>query len=381
MGVFNQIYAIYVISGQVFVFGLNDSAQKHVAEYTSNPSEQYTLSIASLILVSLIGFSGALLLAISSGMIGKVAESKNVGTGVLLIAPGLFFFTINKVIVGILNGQRRMVAFAIVPSVRAIGILLICVIIAIRRGKPYELGLAFTGAEIFLLAFTLMLVRPLNFGHIQLLDFRQWLSRHLSFGSKALVNGFLAETFFRVDIIMLGIFLADREVGIYSFAAMFVEGIYQVPVVIRNITNPILVRLLINNDRTSMISYTRKVAVLSFLATLLISAIVIFIYPYLPKISLPRTVIDASYLVLLILLAGLTIYSIFIPFDYIFNDAGRPGTQSIYMTINTSINVILNLTLIPIFGIYGASTATAVSFACSWLILNILVILSLKLDG
>lgn len=320
-------------------------------------------------------------MAISSGMIGEIAESKNVGVGVLLIAPGIFFFTINKVIVGILNGQRRMVAFAIVPSVRALSILFICVIIVTRQGRPYEFGLAFTGAEVFLLAFNLLLIRPLNFGHTKSLDFRKWLSRHFTFGSRALINGFLAETFFRIDIIMLGIFLADREVGIYSFAAMFVEGIYQVPVVIRNITNPILVRLLINNDRTSMISYTRKVAVFSFSATLLISTTVGLIYPYLPKFFIPGAVIDASYSVLLILLIGLTIYSIFIPFDYIFNNAGRPGTQSIYMTINTSVNVLLNLTLIPIFGIYGASTATAVSFAASGLILNILVTYALKLDG
>ena len=33
LGVFNQIYAVYVITGQVAVMGVNDSAQKHNAEF------------------------------------------------------------------------------------------------------------------------------------------------------------------------------------------------------------------------------------------------------------------------------------------------------------------------------------------------------------
>ena len=40
------------------------------------------------------------------------------------------------------------------------------------------------------------------------------------------------------DILMLAIFVSDRDVGIYSFAALFIEGLFQVPVVFRTLANP-----------------------------------------------------------------------------------------------------------------------------------------------
>ena len=46
----------------------------------------------------------------------------------------------------------------------------------------------------------------------------------------------------RVDIIMIGIFMSDEKVGIYSFAALFAEGFYQLLIVLQNILNPIMAR-------------------------------------------------------------------------------------------------------------------------------------------
>ena len=42
----------------------------------------------------------------------------------------------------------------------------------------------------------------------------------------------------RIDIFMLGIFLSDQLVGIYSVAALFVEGFLQIIVVLQNNFNP-----------------------------------------------------------------------------------------------------------------------------------------------
>jgi len=40
------------------------------------------------------------------------------------------------------------------------------------------------------------------------------------------------------------------------------------------------------------------------------------------------------------------------------------------MTFNVTINVILNLTLIPFFGLYGACSATAASFVIAAIAIN-----------
>ena len=36
LGIFNQIYAIYVVLGQLAAFGIHDSVQKHIAEYADD---------------------------------------------------------------------------------------------------------------------------------------------------------------------------------------------------------------------------------------------------------------------------------------------------------------------------------------------------------
>ena len=69
-------------------------------------------------------------------------------------------------------------------------------------------------------------------------------------------------------------------------------------------------------------------------------------------------------------MGGLIVYSAFVPFDNILLDAGLPGKQSMFMAINTMINVLLNFLLIPRFGLLGACTATTISFLLSCLNLN-----------
>lgn len=326
------------------------------------------------------GLFGAALLAFLSSPIGRLFQSADVARGILLIAPGLFFFTINKVLMGILNGQRRMAAFAIGQSIRALSILLVCIIIVFGKRPSYKLGFSFTCAELILLFFLLFFVKPIGFHIIKIVDINRWMSKHFWFGSKALVHGFLSEAFIRIDIIMLGIFVSDKAVGIYSFAAMFLEGAYQVSIVIRTITNPILVRLLLLHDKKSIVSFARRTALLSFSATFVTSAAIVLIYPYL-KLFIPQEMIDPSYGVMLILLAGLLVYSVCVPFDYIFLQSGRPGLQSIYMTIIAVTNATINFILIPFWGIYGACIATALSFVFSSVFLNILSSRTLGLRG
>jgi hypothetical protein len=56
---------------------------------------------------------------------------------------------------------------------------------------------------------------------------------------------------------MIGIFLPDREVGIYSFAAMMVDGMYHVLAMVRLNFNPVLVAAVRDSDRNTRIRGAR----------------------------------------------------------------------------------------------------------------------------
>lgn len=369
LGVFNQIYAVYVITAQLAVMGFHDSAQKHTAELDDDPDHRDVVSAAAVTLAVLFGLLTALVVYALSGPIGRLADSEAVGKGLALAAPGLMFFAVNKVLMGVLNGIRRMRAFAAAQAFRVTAILIVCLVIGALDQPGYMLGLSFTIAEALLLPILLLLVR-LKARHFATGDeFMHWLKRHFHFGSRALINGFLAESYIRIDIVMLGIFLSDKQVGIYSFAALFVEGLYQVPVVVRTIANPVLVRLIGSGDRLEVTRFCRKVAGLSGAIFVVAAVGVLFVFPYLGP-YFPDDLVALSNPLLMVLIGGLAVYSIMIPLDHILLQAGQPGRQSLLMTANVTLNVLLNLALIPLFGPYGAAAATAIAFVSAGLLVN-----------
>ena len=370
LGVFNQIYAVYVIAAQLAVMGLGDSAQKHNAEFMDAEAERDVLSAAAIWLAAVFGLATAAAVILASGTIGRIADSAAVGQGVFLAAPGLAFFAVNKVLMGILNGRRRMKAFAAGQAFRVTVILVCCFAVAALGLPGSALGASFSIAEILLTPVLIFILRPPLVGFSLGGRGRVWVKTHLRFGLKALVNGFLVESYIRVDIIMLGIFVSDHAVGVYSFAALFIEGLYQVPVVVRTIANPVLVRLLASAERTALVRFCRQTAGLGFAAFAVVAGAVVFVYPYLAPFF-PEGLVSGSHPLLMILAAGLAVYSVFIPLDYILLQAGQPGRQSLLMTANVLANVALNLALIPFFGIWGAAVATALAFTISSLNLNL----------
>lgn len=368
VGVFNQIYAVYVIAGQIAVLGLHDSAQKHLAEFADEPKEQDIAALGATLLGVLSGTIGAMALAALSGLFGWAADSVDVGWGVLLASPGLLLFVVSKVLMGILNGKRRMIAFAIGQSMRAISILAACIIVIQLDLSLSYLGLCFTSGELLVVCFLVFVAHPFRWRWGNWSRVRSWVEKHAYFGLRGAVNSTLSETFIRVDILTLAFFLSDRQVGIYSFVALFIEGLYMIPVTIRYLANPVLARLIHLNDQAAVPKFARRVSAFSVMATACISACLLLVFPHLSFLS-DEGVIRTGWSLLWILVSGLVVYSSMIPFDYILLQAGRPGSQSLFMLLTTSLNAILNLILIHRLGLYGAAIATSISFVASALLL------------
>lgn len=380
LGIFNQIYAVYIVSAQLAVFGIHDSAQKYIAQHAGDEDQRTTAARAAVGLAVLFGFGVALILWLGAGAIGRIADSEPVGLGVALAAPGLFFFAVNKVLMGILNGERRMRAFATMQGIRVLAILGFAFVVAGLGWPAFVLGAGFTVAEIIIFGPLLVLVRPWRRSSEATAGTRAWLRRHLDFGTKALPNGFLAESYVRVDVLMLAVFVDDAAVGVYSFAAMFIEGLYQVPVVIRTVVNPVLVRLVADRDMAALARFGRRIMAISLVTFVAAAGAVQLVFPYLAP-YFPAGLVAGAAPVLLILTLGLGLYAAFVPLDFILMQAGMPGRQSALMTLNIAINAGLNLTLIPAFGIAGAAMATAGAFAFSAITVNAAAWLWLPLPG
>jgi O-antigen/teichoic acid export membrane protein len=112
LGVFNQVFAVYLLVTQLAALGCHYSVLTHVAT-TRDRAERRAAAISGLVATSAlgIGFSGLLWLLASP--IGVMLKSSDVAQGLHWAAPGVLFYALSKVTLGCLNALRRMRWYAI----------------------------------------------------------------------------------------------------------------------------------------------------------------------------------------------------------------------------------------------------------------------------
>jgi len=283
----------------------------------------------------------------------------------------LFLFAINKVLMSIVNGVQRMRAFAIFTSVRYAGIL-VALIVAMRIDMPGEhLAYVFSASEAFL-----FIVLAIDVG--RLVEWRiphgfsTWMREHVVYGAKSALSGVLLELNAKVDIWMIGMFLSDTAVGIYTFAAMVAEGVYELLVVLQNNYNPILARLLSARDLVSLHALVQRGRKWTYVGMLAVAILAVALYPLALSILTNKPEFKASWMPFAILMSGILIASGYIPFGQILLMGKQPGWHTLLMASTVLVNVIGNAILIPHLHLEGAAIATAVSMASSVVFLKIL---------
>ncbi len=364
LGVFNQIYAVFVIAGQLAALGLHDSVQVALASRNTPRRAGYDDTSAAIVLSALVaGLMNGLLAAgmfyLLAPAIGSMLDSAPVAAGLSMAAPGLGLFILNKVGMGVLQGQLRLRLLARLQILR-IGVLFAAGLwVVLARRDPALFGLAFSAGELALSLPLTWYVWPKGDGGEDDGSLRLWLRRHYGFGLRALSHGLLSEAYIRIDVLMLGFFAGDAEVGVYSFAALFIEGLFQVAVVIRTVINPRLAALLARGER--IVPLLRRAGGAAFIICTGTALLLWWLLP-LAGMYFVGDVAMAARPVFAVLAAGMCVYALLVPADQMLLQGGYPGRQSLLMVWNVLMNAVLNFLLIPLYGAMGAAMATAAAF-------------------
>lgn len=378
LGVFNQVYAIYILLSQIAVGGLHFSVLKCVSHNQDDRGKCADQSVSALLL------AGGLAAVVCGGVwllrdaAGRLLESPGVTVGLALAIPGLFFFSLNKVLLNVLNGLRFMRAYAVFQALRFI-FLPAAVLGILATERPSDtLAFSLTAAEVLLF---LLLAAYLHLRVVPLWITRRaskWFREHGSYGLRGFFSGFLSEMNTRVDVLMLGWLCSDGVVGLYSFAAIFAEGFAQLPVVVRRNVDPILGRCFAEDDRSRIETIAPKVRNATYLIMSLVSVAAVAVYPLLPRLMSDQAQFGASWGVFAILMAGIALNSGCRPFLGILLQGGRPGMNTILIAGVVGGNALMNLALIPPLGMYGAAAATAAAYVLE---MALLLFLSRRLFG
>ena len=377
LGVFNLAYSVYIIVSQIAVFGIHYSVLRSAAHDEKDRTKLGAILGSALVIVFVLGIVFAAAIYVAEPLLAHLFSSERAGRSIAIAALGIVLFPATKVLISFLNGLRHMKAFAVLQAGRYIVVALIVSAFAMSD-LPFEYAsICFAIAELITLVFAglYIFLRSLVASlRVEL----AWLKAHIAFGSKGLVAGMFGEFNTRVDVLIIGYFLSEREVGIYSFAAMLLDGLYHLLAMVRVNFNPLLVQA-IRDDR--LVDAQKILRLSKIFAPLVMGALAlgVFVFYWLVTVQLvPERGLQEGLVVLLILLGGLVVTSGLIPFDNLLLVSGYPGYQTLQQMTGFIVNAIGNVTLIPILGLEGAAIGTAASYVAA---VTVLTLLSDRLFG
>jgi O-antigen/teichoic acid export membrane protein len=367
LGVFNQAFAFYIVLSQLAVGGMQFSIVKYLS-HTDDPDLMATVISSAVMAIAVTAGLVAILTFWVAHYIGIAFESKDVTLGIQFICPSLVLFSANKAFMNVLNGTRRMRAYAIFQALRYLLIIVSLIGLVMAGFEGAYLAWCFFVSE-FLLAIGLIgylrkCIVAFGVRHVT----RSWIFRHLSFGIRGFFGGMLSDLNTRVDIILLGYFVSDARVGIYSFAAVFAEGFGQISYIVKQNLDPIIGRLTAANSIDELRLLMRKV-VRVFVPCMCALAIgCALLFPLMADL-LAGARFAESWPIFAILLVGIVINAGFRPFQGVFLLTGHPGLHSLFFLAVVLSNAILNVLFIPRIGLAGAAVATSLAYVVESLLI------------
>jgi O-antigen/teichoic acid export membrane protein len=343
----NICYLVYTIMG----FGLEHLAVKWVArrryeKFCTISAANAGTTLAGLILILIIAL---------------FFEDSTRYT-LMLLGVGFCFFSFNTVIFSYFRGIEAMGVESFFLVGQRLLLLITSAVWLIFYKSAVVLSMAFT----FSLCVTfLFLLRQIAGKQVF------WLQRPKMAFQKAKVVSVLKEAlplafvsglgiiYYRIDSIMIAGYLNMDHVGIYHGAYMVIEGVMLPVRVVMAATFSRLSQYGSMPDLTAYRFY-KKLIFLLFCLSLLICAVMYFIAPPVFDLFLGRQYQNSLPVFYVLLLSVIALY----PGTMVTQTLIAIDQQKVYMVIAvvcTAANVVLNLLLIPKYGITGAAWATVFS--------------------
>jgi O-antigen/teichoic acid export membrane protein len=371
LGVFNLATMAVFCLAILGAGGLQFAVLRAVAEAPEDRDRVAAVVVGALLPnLALAALATGLCLAIRHP-IGALLGSPAVAEGMLWAAPGVFCFSINKVLFGVVNGLRRMRAFAIYTSLRYLLIAASLGLAAVLSLDGAHLAVVWTITEgVLLLVLTVELIAT-----VSLRRSAGWLAHaraHLDYGARGVVATLGLEINSKLDVWMLGVALPENQVGIYALASTLYEGILQIAVVLQNNVNPLLARHLATGERSQAERLVWRMRRWLVPTALVGCALAAALYPFLIPWLVGDPIFAEATWPFAILMAGAVLASPNLPFASLLLMGGRPGWHTIHVLATVAIAFVADLALIPSLGATGVALGTAIGLAASALLLSAL---------
>lgn len=363
LGVFNQVYAYYLLLSQLAACGIHMSVLKYASERCNDEAQSRTILLGGLIACT--GSSLVVQAALGGGLFLLTAlwGAGSLVNGLWCVLPALILFSLNKVLLSYINARSKMRAYAIFQALRNVFIALAILLLTMLGVPGVYIPLCFLFSETALAVLLFVYIgahKWLGPAHMPL---RPWIMRHYRFGIRIMPGNLVLEFNSKIDIICLGWVLGnDAIVGYYSFASLFTEGFYSLYVVVRRNLNPVLSQIHAEGAlREKFSPWYKHIAKYVYIIGLPSAALLVLAY-YLLCLFLGNSGYQQALVPLLLIVVSMALNGSSIVLGNILAQCGYPSKESIVNIASVATNLFLNLICIYFLGMIGAAIATAASY-------------------
>lgn len=359
LGLFYMVLMIAGIITLIAGLGLDGAVVKYVAEYKEDKRRLNAVFSSALITVAIFGVVAGIVLFIFSDTLASIFDIPALSYLLKIYAFVFPFSLMYGVILGFLNGLREMKYYSLLNTLNGTMIFLFIVTFLF-------LGLGVVGAvigDMIALVAVLIIAGVIarKFVHFTNTDYKKNTKKLTSFGRQLMFGNTINIINYQADTLLIAYFLTVTDVGYYAVAVSLSRFFWRIPQSIQMVAYPVASEYWAKGEIRSLNKMINKS--MKYSACLLLTVgLGVWFFAKEIIISLFGQSFISSVFPFQILVIGTVIFGIFKSIGSILPGIGRPDLSFKIHAVGAAVNVVLNVSLIPRFGIEGAAVATITSF-------------------
>jgi len=379
LGLYRMVSTIYGIAMLFAAIGIPAAIIKYVAEYKGDGSKTNSIVSAGVITSLLLGIIFSVLFYLSSGIFEEIFKMPGLAGLLKILSPVFPFALVGGVLFGMLNGLREMKKYGTAAIIQSVLMLVVSVLLIYFGFGVAGIVIGVVLASVGWCLYLLLITR--DYFEITFEGYASNTKRMLVFGAQVFGANAINMINYQADIIMIGYFLTATDVGYYAVAVGLSKFFWLVPQTIQTITYPATSEYWRMNNHSALQVMIDKSMKYTACILLPVGLGVGFFAKDIITLIFGDGFVHAV-LALQILIVGTVVFGVVKAIGGSVTGMGRPDIALKIVAISATINVVLNVLLIPAYGISGAAVATALSlFIGSLLGIFVTVrMLSVKID-
>lgn len=350
LGLFTMSLMVYGLFTMIGGLGIASAMIRFTAQYKDNREKLNPFISCALVNSLIFGIVTGLILFFLSSVIASLFHMPELTSLIKIIAMAVPFAVLNSALLsGLLTGLREMKLYGYGIACRSILLLSLAVLLIVVGWGVKGTVSAIAFAEVGTFVLSIFLTRK-QFT-LSLRNYPEITRMLTPFGAQLFLAGVIWDLNSRVDTLLVGYFLVDKDVGIYAIAITIANVFRIIPGVVSTVTYPMMSEYHekgMQQANELLIGKTMKYM------PIILSIVGITIIFFAPDIIL--WLLGSEFLPgvmpLMVLILGIIFFGGVLAVGSAASAAGRPDLE--WKMISTSglvANLILDLILVPRIGI------------------------------